>query len=147
VRLSLMPLGDLMCSILLKSLFFPGMGSNPGSLYHRLFSSTTPLSHSALPPCVRNCLRLEQNGADLTNAQSFKVSQVAFGQIDSLQRFSTFHRSKVLNAKNPWNPYKREMLCPLDLLIKIGCLVKNENIVSVSKAADLNYLLRGGQLY
>jgi hypothetical protein len=35
----------------------------------------------------------------------------------------------------------------VDLLIKTGCFVKEKNILSVGKAADLNSLVQGGQRY
>ncbi len=35
----------------------------------------------------------------------------------------------------------------VDLLIKIGCFVKKENLVSVWKAPDLNLWVQGGQPY
>jgi hypothetical protein len=47
----------------------------------------------------------------------------------------------------PGNSYWRERLSTVDLLIKIGCFVKKKKIVSVRKAADLKYLVQGGQPY
>jgi hypothetical protein len=38
----------------------------------------------------------------------------------------------------PWNPYTRERLSTVELLIEIGCFVYKENIVSISKVANLN---------
>ncbi len=34
-----------------------------------------------------------------------------------------------------------------DLLIMVACFVKKKIILSISKAADLNWLVQGGQLY
>jgi hypothetical protein len=38
-------------------------------------------------------------------------------------------------------------LSTIHLHIKIGFFVQKENIVSLWKPADLNYLIQGGQLY
>ncbi len=38
-------------------------------------------------------------------------------------------------------------LSTVDLLIKMGCFVNKENLVSVLKAADINLLVEGGQPY
>jgi hypothetical protein len=38
-------------------------------------------------------------------------------------------------------------LSTVDLLINVACFVKGKGIFSLFKGADLNYLLRGGQLY
>ncbi len=45
------------------------------------------------------------------------------------------------------NSYCRGRVRTVDLLIKIGCFIKKKNLVSVWKAADLNSLVQGGQLY
>ncbi len=50
-------------------------------------------------------------------------------------------------SDQPGNSYWRERLSTVDLLIKMGCFVKKENLVPVWKAADLNSLVQGGQLY
>jgi hypothetical protein len=44
-------------------------------------------------------------------------------------------------------PKGKAQFSTVDLLIKIGCFMKKKNIVSIIKAADLNFLEEGGQLY
>ncbi len=47
----------------------------------------------------------------------------------------------------PGNSYWRGRLSTVDLLIKRSYFIKKEKIVSVWKAADLNWLAQGGQQY
>jgi len=39
------------------------------------------------------------------------------------------------------------MLSTVDLLIALACFIKKQVMSALSKAADLNQLVRGGQLY
>jgi hypothetical protein len=45
------------------------------------------------------------------------------------------------------NPLRRGKLGTVDFLIKIGCYVKKENVVSIWKVTELSYLVQGGQPY
>ncbi len=42
---------------------------------------------------------------------------------------------------------RESIISTVELLIKVGCLYKKKNTVSVVKSADLNQLVLGGQLY
>jgi hypothetical protein len=61
-----------------------------------------------------------------------------------LVNFMTYYSK--LNA-GPGNAISKGRLCTIDLLIQVACFVKNIKIVLIQKAADLNCLAHGGQLY
>jgi hypothetical protein len=44
-------------------------------------------------------------------------------------------------------PYLSKWLSTIDLLIKVACFVKMQIMFALSKTADQNYLVQGGQLY
>jgi hypothetical protein len=58
-------------------------------------------------------------------------------------------KTKQLNKYQGTLTKREGSVRTVDLLIKIGCLVKKgkKSILKVLKAADLNYLGQGGQLY
>jgi hypothetical protein len=53
------------------------------------------------------------------------------------------HRDELVK---PGNPHWRGRLITIDLLMKVAYFVKGNKFL-LSKVADLNYLIQGGQLY
>ncbi len=58
-----------------------------------------------------------------------------------------YNIGRCVERVEPGNPYWRERLSTVDLLIRIGCFVKLKNVVSVRKAADMSKKAQGGQPY